>query len=173
MFNVAKSPRFAYNNFMKTAQKAADLLTSNGKTLSLAESCTGGLLSNIITDIPGSSKFFKGAVVSYSNDVKSNILKVPHSILEKYGAVSAPCVREMANGARRILKTNFSIAISGIAGPSGGTKEKPVGLTFIGIASANKIHIKRFIFQGSRLSVKKQTAEKALQLFIKFLHGSK
>lgn len=158
---------------MKTAQKIAHLLIQNRKTLSLAESCTGGLLSSIITDIPGSSKFFKGAVVSYADEVKNKVLRVSPPILKKQGAVSMPCVGQMAQGVRRLLKTDFSIAISGIAGPSGGTKIKPIGLTFIALSSKNQTRGFKFIFKGSRLSIKKQAAEKALQLFSKFFYDSK
>lgn len=170
MFHVANELGYAYNNVMEFAPKISFFLTKNKKTLSVAESCTGGLLSNLITDIPGSSKFFKGAIVSYSNEVKGRILNVPISVLKKHGAVSEPCVNKMAQGVRKRLKTNFAIAVSGIAGPSGGTKEKPVGLTFIAVASKNRTQTFKLIFKGSRLCIKKQAAQNALRLFLKFLH---
>lgn len=170
MFHVANSLGHAYNNTMEFAKKISSFLTKKKKTLSVAESCTGGLVANLITDVPGSSKFFKGAVVSYSNEAKNSILHVPLSVIEEHGAVSGPCVRCMAHGVFKKLKTDFSIAVSGIAGPGGGTKEKPVGLTFIALASKNKTQTFKFIFKGSRLSIKRQAAQNALKLFLKFLH---
>ena len=155
------------------AKKVARVLIQRSNTLSLAESCTGGFLSNALTDIPGSSKFFKAGVVSYSDAAKNKILKVPCQTLQKYGAVSIPCVRQMAQGVRQLAKTDFSIALSGIAGPSGGTKTKPVGLTFIAISSKKQTRSFKFIFKGSRLSVKKQAAAKALKLFLNFFDESK
>ena len=171
-FDIANSPGFAYNNFMNITKKVARALIHKGKTLSLAESCTGGFLSNALTDIPGSSKFFKAGVISYSDAAKNKILKVPNSTLQKYGAVSIPCVRQMAQGIRQLTKTDFSIALSGIAGPSGGTKTKPIGLTFIAINSKKQTRSFKFIFKGSRLSIKKQAATKALKLFLIFLNES-
>ncbi|MCX5681244.1 MAG: CinA family protein [Candidatus Omnitrophica bacterium] len=155
---------------MKIERKIANLLIQKGQTLSLAESCTGGFLSNILTNIPGSSQFFKVGIISYADEAKNKILGVKNSTLQKYGSVSLPSVRQMAQGARQLLRTDFSIAISGIAGPTGGTKIKPVGLTYIAVSSKNNNRSFKFIFKGSRLSIKKQAAEKALKLFLTFLH---
>jgi PncC family amidohydrolase len=173
MFNIAKDFWFAYNNSMKLVKKVAVLLTQRNQTLSLAESCTGGFLSHCLTNIPGSSKFFKIGIIAYANEAKEKLLGVPSSTLKKYGAVSLPSIRQMAQGARLLLKTDFGLAISGIAGPGGSTPKKPLGLTFIAISSKNKTHSFRFIFKGSRLSVKKQAASKALEILLEFLHESK
>lgn len=149
---------------MTLAKKITQILTEKNQTLSLAESCTGGLLAHWLTNIPGSSKFLKAGIVAYANETKEKFLRVPRATLEKHGAVSLPTIKHMAQGARSLFKTDFSIAISGIAGPSGSSKEKPLGLTFIAVATKKKIHAARFIFKGSRLSVKKQAATKALEL---------
>lgn len=111
------------------------LLVKNKYTLAVAESCTGGNISHLITEIPGSSDYFKGSVVAYSNDIKKKILMVPGKDLDKYGAVSKQVVTQMASGAREVFGTDFAIATSGIAGPTGGTKEKPVGTVWIAVAS--------------------------------------
>ena len=158
---------------MKLAKKVANLLIQRNITLSLAESCTGGLLSHELTNIPGSSKFLKISIVAYANEAKEKLLGVPSATLKKYGAVSLPTIRHMAKGARRLLKTDLGLAISGIAGPGGATPTKPLGLTFIAISSKNKTHCFRFVFKGSRLSVKKQAATKALEILLKFVHESK
>jgi nicotinamide-nucleotide amidase len=170
MFNVAKGTRFTYNNFMKITKEVARILVREGKTLSVAESCTGGFLSNALTDIPGSSRFFKSGIIAYSNETKTNFLGVPRSMLQKNGAVSLPCIRQMSNGVRRLFKTDFGVATSGIAGPSGATKTKPLGLTFISVSSKKRTQNFKFIFKGSRLSIKKQAATKALKLLLNLLH---
>lgn len=119
------------------------LLREKGKTLSTAESCTGGYIAHLITSLAGSSDYFKGSVIAYSNEVKINILGVNPLSIEKFGAVSEQVVTEMAENAKRILATDYAIAVSGIAGPGGGTIEKPVGTTWIGIASAEKTTARR------------------------------
>ena len=110
------------------------MLTEKGKTVSAAESCTGGLISSLFTSIPGSSEYYLGSVTSYSNSVKTGVLGVPSEILEKYGAVSEECVRKMAEGVRSITGSDFSVATSGIAGPGGGSESKPVGLVWIAVS---------------------------------------
>jgi nicotinamide-nucleotide amidase len=126
------------------------LLNEEGKTLGTAESCTGGYIAHLITSIPGSSAYFKGSVVAYSNEVKEDILKVRKETLIKYGAVSKETVTEMASGIRNHFRTDYSIAVSGIAGPEGGTEEKPVGTTCIAIASPEKVVARRFLFGDHR-----------------------
>lgn len=158
---------------MKLTRKVALLLIKKDLTLSLAESCTGGLLAHWLTNVPGSSKFLKIGIVAYANQAKIKFLKVPRATIEKHGAVSLPTILQMAKGARQLLKTDLSVAISGIAGPSGATPKKPLGLTFIGLSSKNKTQGFRFIFKGSRLSVKKQAAAKALHLLLNLLHESR
>ena len=124
------------------------LLARNGKTVSAAESCTGGLISSLFTSVPGSSEYYLGSVTSYANSVKTGVLGVPAEIIEKYGAVSEECVREMAEGVRRITGSDFSVATSGIAGPGGGSE--PVGLVCIGVSSQMGTETFRMVFKGDR-----------------------
>ena len=127
---------YVYSDQDDTLQECVGrLLSKYGKTLSTAESCTGGTISQLITSIPGSSEYFLGGVTSYANSVKSGVLGVPTEIIEKYGAVSSECVAAMAEGVRKLTGSDFSVATSGIAGPGGGTPEKPVGLVWIGVSS--------------------------------------
>lgn len=130
-----------------------NMLSDNGKTLSIAESCTGGYLSHLITSMPGASKFFVGSVISYSNSVKHHQLGVENTLFETVGAVSEQVVLQMASGVREKLLTDYSIAVSGIAGPGGGSDEKPVGTVVIGVASKNETIVKRFHFIGDRTNV--------------------
>jgi nicotinamide-nucleotide amidase len=126
------------------------LLLQNNETLSTAESCTGGYISHQIVSVPGSSKYFKGAIIAYDYEIKTNELGVSTEVLNKYGAVSQEVVEQMAAGVRKRLNTNYSIAVSGIAGPDGGTEEKPVGTVWIAIASPTRVFSKRFQFGGNR-----------------------
>jgi nicotinamide-nucleotide amidase len=127
-----------------------NILSEKGKTLGVAESCTGGYISHLLTCIPGSSKCFKGSIVSYCNDVKESQLFVPAALIEKYGAVSEEVAIAMAEGARRALKTDFSLAITGIAGPTGGTKDKPVGLVYIAVSSEGETLCEKHLFGDRR-----------------------
>lgn len=138
-------------------------------TLALAESCTGGLLSSAVTDVPGSSGYFLGSVVAYSNDVKESALGVRTLTLRKHGAVSRETALEMAKGVRRAFGADVSAAITGIAGPGGGTPEKPVGLVFIAVTRGRSSETRRFVFKGGRKSIKKQSAEAALSMLAKAL----
>ena len=139
------------------------------KTLAIAESCTGGLLANRLTNIAGSSKFLKLALIAYSNEAKTKILKVPHATLRKYGAVSTQTAVAMAKGAQKILKTDFGIGITGIAGPTGGTKKKPVGLVYIAVCTNIETLCLEYQFRGTRISIKSQAATQALRLLQEFL----
>lgn len=150
-------------------QKVAKALTRRGRTLSIAESCTGGLLANRLTNIPGSSLFFTLGIIAYANAAKARLLKVPPSILAKYGAVSSPVAKKMANGVRKVSKTDFGIGITGIAGPTGETKNKPIGLVYIAISSRKTIESFRFVFKGTRAMIKKQAASQALRLLLKHI----
>ncbi len=144
----------------------AKLLKEKHQTVSTAESCTGGRVGHIISSIPGSSEYFKGGVVSYSNEAKNEILKVNDETIEKFGAVSEQTVREMAKGALNLFKTDYSVAISGIAGPDGGDGAKPVGTTWIAVASNDKIIAKKFIFGTRRdINIRRATAT-ALHLLV-------
>lgn len=153
----------------KTERLIGEQLEGRGLTLALAESCTGGLVSSRITDVPGSSGYFLGSVVAYSNAVKESALGVRPATLRKYGAVSAETAREMARGARRALGASLSAAITGIAGPGGGTAEKPVGLVFIAVSAGRTAEARRFVFKGNRKSIKKQSAEAALSMIAEAL----
>ncbi len=146
------------------AKKLYTLLTKRNKTLFIAESCTGGLVSSLITDIPGSSDYFIGSVVAYSNDIKVRVLDVPRDLIRKKGAVSAEVAARMAEGARELFKTDISAAVTGIAGPSGGSAQKPVGLAYIAVASREKTVVKKVLFKGTRLALKKKFADAVLNL---------
>jgi PncC family amidohydrolase len=142
-----------------------DILRAKGWTIGTAESCTGGLIAHRLTNIPGSSDYVLGGVVSYSNAVKQSLLHVRQGTLIAYGAVSEPVAAEMAVGARNVLGTTFALSVTGIAGPGGGTAEKPVGLTYIGFAGPNHVLIvNRHIWDGDREAVKNASAEAALRL---------
>lgn len=126
------------------------LLKAEGETISVAESCTGGMIASLLTSVPGASQYFYGGVVSYDNSVKTNVLKVKEETLAKYGAVSRECVEEMAKGVRKLMGTTYSIATSGIAGPDGGSAEKPAGMVWVAVAGENFVETKEFRFKGSR-----------------------
>jgi nicotinamide-nucleotide amidase len=139
-------------------------LLKKKKSLSIAESCTGGLIANRITDVSGSSVYFKMGVVCYSNESKIKILNVNKKSLSRYGAVSEIVAGEMAEGLRTISGADISISITGIAGPGGGSKEKPVGLVYIGLVSNNKKEIKKFLFSGDRKKIKYKISQAALEM---------
>ena len=141
-------------------------LKKNKIKVAVAESCTGGLISYNLTKIPGASKFFMVGIVSYSNISKLDLLKVRQKTLTKYGAVSAEICKEMCNNLLKISKTNIAISVTGIAGPDGGTKKKPIGLVYVGICSKNKLEIKKFNFgkKLSRINIQNQTLKKTIQL---------
>jgi nicotinamide-nucleotide amidase len=146
-----------------------DLLSKHGLTLSFAESCTGGLASKLITDIPGSSKYFSGGVIAYSNEVKHSVLGISNRILEEYGAVSEPTARAMAFGVREKLNADIGVGITGIAGPDGGSAEKPVGLVYVGLSNGSSSLCCRYVFYGSREIVRKKSAYAALDMVRRFL----
>ncbi|MBU0468427.1 MAG: nicotinamide-nucleotide amidohydrolase family protein [Candidatus Omnitrophica bacterium] len=154
---------------MKIEQKVAKLLISEKKSLSIAESCTGGLLSNRLTNISGSSAFLKLGIVTYSNDAKVKLLKVPAEIIKKHGAVSFQTAIAMAKGCKKLLNTDFSIGLSGIAGPTGGTRSKPVGLVYIAICSNYETICLECIFTGTRSNIKSKAATQAFKLLLEFL----
>lgn len=154
---------------MRIEEKVAESLTSTKKTLAIAESCTGGLLANRLTNIPGSSNFLKFALVTYSNEAKIKLLKVPQATIRTYGAVSTQVAISMAQQVQKSLKTDFGIGITGIAGPAGGTKRKPVGLTYIAVSTGIETLCLECRFEGSRASIKAQAATQALRLLQEFL----
>jgi nicotinamide-nucleotide amidase len=148
-----------------------DMLKERRMTLSVAESCTGGLIGNRLTNVAGSSDYFQGGVVVYSNQSKVDLLGVPAEMIERWGAVSDPVVRQMAEGVRKRFKTDLGIAVTGIAGPEGGSLEKPVGTVFIGLAAEEKTVSRKYRFWGTRKQVKLNTAVMALDWVRRYLHG--
>ena len=154
----------------KLSQRVNKLLIKKRLKISFAESCTGGLLSSSITSISGSSKVFTLGLVTYSNQAKTNFLKVPKKIITKHGAVSYETCLSMVKNLNKISKTNISISITGIAGPKGGTKKKPVGLVYIGIKKNNKTLVKKYLFNNKkRSSIQRATVNKALNLILAFI----
>lgn len=146
--------------------KVAGLLRDSGLTLAVAESCSGGLISKRITDIPGSSGYFILGVVTYANSSKERVLGVPKELIAKQGAVSSEVARAMAEGVRTLSGSDIALATTGIAGPEGGTAEKPVGTVYIAIASANGCEVFRHRFDGNRERIREATAEAAFQLVL-------
>jgi len=154
-------------------QVVAQQLTWHGATLAVAESCTGGMLGERLTRIPGSSAYFTGGVISYGNDLKSGWLDVPREVIETKGAVSAEAARAMAEGVRKRAGTTLGLSITGIAGPTGGTPEKPVGTVHIALADANSVQDKAFRFPGDRGRIRGQAAVAALDMIRRYyLHHS-
>ena len=145
--------------------KIVKLLTKKKLTVSFAESCTGGLLASSITSISGSSKVFNMGLVTYSNNAKAKLLQVPKKTITKYGAVSYETCISMVKSLSKISKSNISISITGIAGPNGGTKEKPVGLVYIGLKKGSKIIIRKNLFKNKkRISIQKKTVNETLKI---------
>ncbi len=147
---------------MSPVTELVTLLARSGHTVSTAESCTGGLIAGALTSVPGSSTVFKGGVIAYANDAKQNILGVPADTLAMHGAVSEPVVRAMAEGARRLLGTTWAVSVSGIAGPGGGTAEKPVGLVWLAVAGPEGTTAEKHVFAGERGDVRAQAVATAL-----------
>ncbi len=146
-----------------------NLLKEKNLTISCAESCTGGLLTDRLTNVAGSSAYVKGAVVAYANEIKINVLRVNAETVKNFGAVSEQTAKEMAENVRQILNTNIGVSITGIAGPGGGTPEKPVGTVFIGISGDKGDKVEKFQFNGSRTEIKEKTVEAALVLIQVYL----
>ena len=154
----------------KISQKIVRLLGKKRLKISFAESCTGGLLSSTITQISGSSKVFTIGLITYSNQSKINTLKVPKNTIRKYGAVSYETCLSMVKNLNKISKTNISVSVTGIAGPRGGSKKKPVGLVFIGIKKGNKTLVRKYLFKNKkRSSIQRTAASKSLNLILGFL----
>jgi PncC family amidohydrolase len=154
----------------KLSQKIVRLLVKKRLKISFAESCTGGLLSSTITQISGSSKVFTIGLVTYSNQSKINTLKVPKNTIRKYGAVSYETCLSMVKNLNKISKTNISVSVTGIAGPKGGSKKKPVGLVFIGIKKGNKTLVRKYLFKNKKRSaIQRAAVSKSLNLILSFL----
>tara|TARA_Y200000002_G_C22629991_1_gene642054 strand:+ start:964 stop:1434 length:471 start_codon:yes stop_codon:yes gene_type:complete len=155
---------------MNLNKKIVNLLKRKKLKIALAESCTGGMLSSAITSVSGASKVFSMGFVTYSNHAKVNILKVPKKIVQKHGAVSIQCCLSMVNNLSRISKSKICVSITGIAGPKGGTKIKPVGLVFIGLKNGKKVVVSKNHFKNiGRSYIQKATVKKSLNLLIKLI----
>ena len=152
------------------SKKIVNLLKKNKLKISFAESCTGGLLSSTITSVSGSSKVFSLALITYSNQSKNSILKIPKKIIRRYGAVSYETCLSMVRNLSNISKTSISVSITGIAGPKGGSRKKPVGLVYIGIKKGNKTLVKKHLFnKKGRLNIQKAAVNKSLDLILCFI----
>jgi len=151
--------------------KIGTLIKDRGLSLATAESCTGGLVADRITNVAGSSDYFLGGVVAYSNEVKMSLLGIPARLLEEHGAVSEPVVRAMAEGVRKIMGADMAVSISGIAGPGGGSKDKPVGTTWIGLSAPEGSWSRHFCWDGGRVENKISSAEAALKFVLDYLKG--
>lgn len=149
----------------------AGLLKRSHLHLATAESCTGGLIGHRLTNVPGSSEYYLGGVISYANAAKVNLLGVQIQTLEQHGAVSQATVLEMARGVRRCLQAEIGLSVSGIAGPGGGTPDKPVGSVWIALSAPGMDQAWHYQWQGDRLSIKTQSAEAALRLLCDYLNG--
>jgi nicotinamide-nucleotide amidase len=160
---LLKTQIYAFDN-ASMEEVVGELLRKRRLTLSTAESCTGGSISDHITDVPGSSDYFRGGVVAYSNDHKKSLLGVTETVLRKHGAVSPECVIQMATGARERFGSDYALAVSGIAGPAGGTEAKPVGLVYVGLAGPKKTEAEELRLTGSRRMIKAQSAVRALDI---------
>jgi PncC family amidohydrolase len=154
---------------MELEKLIGDRLREKGWSLSIAESCTGGLICDRITDIPGSSDYFEGGMVTYSNESKAKYLGVPLDDIKKYGAVSPQVARRMAQGVQKAFNTTFGLSTTGVAGPTGGTKRSPVGRVFIGLASGRKVRVMKLDSKGNRREIKEKATEKALHFFYEML----
>jgi nicotinamide-nucleotide amidase len=155
---------------MSLNKKIISLLKRKNMKLAITESCTGGMLSSSITSVSGSSKIFTMGLVTYSNQAKRSILKVPQQIIRKYGAVSVQCCLAMVNNLSKISKSKVCVSITGIAGPTGGSEHKPVGLVYIGIRIGKKVVVNKCNFKNNgRIFIQKQTVKKSLNLLLKLI----
>jgi nicotinamide-nucleotide amidase len=158
---------------MKLEKIIGDFLRERGWTLSIAESCTGGLICDRITNVPGSSDYFHGGMVNYSNESKAKHLGIPLDYIKRYGAVSPQVARRMAQGVRKTFNTTFGLSTTGVAGPTGGTKRAPIGRVFIGFTNGRRTWVRREDFKGSRREIKRKAAERSLKFFYETLIRSR
>lgn len=161
-------------NYIETYNKSekealVELLKSRNETISFAESCSGGLISKLITDVSGASEVFYGGIVSYDNSVKENVLSVPHDTLKEYGAVSYETAKSMAEGVVKLINTDYGVSVTGIAGPNGGSVEKPVGTVYIGVSNGHETLVEKYLFKGDREQVRIKTASMAIFSAVKFI----
>lgn len=151
---------------MRLEERIGKELAKHSLSLCTAESCTGGLVAGRITGVSGSSGYFEGGFITYSNTAKSHLVGVPGELIKEYGAVSDETARSMAEGARKRLGTDMSAAVTGIAGPTGGTPEKPVGTVYIAVAREGKTSVRKFQFTGNRHGIRRQTTQEALKFIL-------
>jgi len=158
---------------MRTVEKLIALCRQKGHTVSVAESCTGGLLAGILTSVPGSSAVFMGGVVAYDNAVKQSMLGVKVEVLQRDGAVSETTAEAMALGVRKKLNTTFAMATTGIAGPSGGSRNKPVGLVYIAVAGPQGHQVQRHVFSGDRAVIRRKACHAAIKALLSYIEAVK
>jgi PncC family amidohydrolase len=158
---------------IKLINKVSDELKKHHVTIATAESCTGGLLAHTLTNISGSSEYFDCGVISYSNKAKKQLLGVPEQLLKNYGAVSKEVAVAMAKAIQQRAQVNYGLSTTGIAGPTGGSKDKPVGLVYIAISTKDTVVVKQFLFSGDRITNKESTCTAALELLLKTLSQKK
>lgn len=158
-------------NTVILSKKLGSILKNKKLTLAIAESCTGGMIGGAITEVAGSSEYFLGGVIAYDNRIKRDILGVPEKVLSKFGAVSGETVLAMAKGVQKLMNTDCAIAVSGVAGPGGGTKDKPVGLVYIGIAVNKKCWSFEYRFTGTREEIREKTVGEGLKRMIERVGG--
>jgi PncC family amidohydrolase len=151
------------------AEQLAARCVAAGTRVACAESCTGGLVGHVLTEIPGSSAWFRGGVIAYANEVKQAVLGVPPATIEVHGAVSAQAAVAMAEGVRRLMEVDLAVSVTGVAGPSGGTEAKPVGLTYLAVADAQGHAVRRTVWTHDRSGNKRASAEAALELLLERL----
>jgi nicotinamide-nucleotide amidase len=156
---------------MSPEERLNAILSQRRLTLAAAESCTGGLISSRITDVAGASDYFLAGLVTYSNEAKEKFLSVPHDLIASKGAVSAEVARAMAEGAQTAVGADIAVAVTGIAGPGGGSPEKPVGTVYMGLAARGRSWVRHHVFAGDRPAIKRQTSDEALLFTLDFLEG--
>jgi PncC family amidohydrolase len=156
----------AGDSLVGLAERLQAICLGRGLTLAVAESCTGGLVADAITDVPGSSGYFLGGIVSYSDAAKERLLNVPSEVIAAHGAVSAQVARAMAEGALARFEAAIAASVTGIAGPDGGSDAKPVGLTYVAVADEEGVDVRRFLWSGDRLANKRSSAEAVLELLV-------
>lgn len=156
---------------MNRVQELFEILKKQKATIGFAESCTGGQLSSKITAVPGSSEFFVGSIISYANSVKENVLEIPEIDLKNHGAVSQTVAEKMSRNVRELLNCTFSVSITGVAGPGGGTQDKPVGTVWFGISGLKFVKTEKKLFTGDRTQVQESAANYALDLLIREIKG--
>jgi PncC family amidohydrolase len=154
------------DELIEIARHVGEVLRARGLRLATAESCTGGLVAHLITEVPGSSDYFEGALVTYANDVKVALADVPPDVLEAHGAVSAEVATAMAEGTRRRLGVDIAVAVTGVAGPDGGTADKPVGLTYLAVADRDGSDVRRHLWDADRAGNKRLSAAAALDFVL-------